>query len=102
MADTCDYMQTDTRKELERVRAELDEAKGYLGRLFLHYAPQCELQPTLIGICTQIDNCMMQIKDLTELREAASVVLTFARRDLRLGKLQATRDLEAVLAKVRP
>jgi hypothetical protein len=33
MAETCDYMQTDTRKELERVRAERDALKAEVEQL---------------------------------------------------------------------
>ena len=35
---------------------EAEEAYGYLSRLFKFCAPQCEPLPTLIGVCTQIDN----------------------------------------------
>lgn len=35
---------------------EKEEAYGYLSRLFLHCAPQCEVLPSLLGVCTQIDN----------------------------------------------
>lgn len=35
---------------------ERDEAYGYLSRLFVSCAPQCEPLPTLPGLATQIDN----------------------------------------------
>jgi hypothetical protein len=35
------------------------EAYGYLARLFVHYAPQCEPLPTLMGVVTQIDNLLV-------------------------------------------
>ncbi len=34
------------------------EAHGYLSRLLVHYAPQCEPLPDLMGICSQIDNLL--------------------------------------------
>ena len=36
--------------------SEAEQAYGYLSRLFVHLAPQCTPLPTLMGICTQIDN----------------------------------------------
>jgi hypothetical protein len=37
-------------------QAETGGAYGYLSRLFVTCAPQCEPLPTLLGVCTQIDN----------------------------------------------
>jgi hypothetical protein len=37
-------------------QAETDRAYAYLSRLFVVCAPQCEPLPTLLGVCTQIDN----------------------------------------------
>lgn len=35
---------------------EADEAYGYLSGLFKLVAPQCDPLPSLMGLCTQIDN----------------------------------------------
>jgi len=43
--------------------SERDEAYGYLSRLFLHYAPQCQPLPTLPGLCTQIDNLIVGLAE---------------------------------------
>ena len=39
------------------------EAYGYLSRLFKLVAPQCEPLPTLIGLCTQIDNAFVYVRE---------------------------------------
>jgi len=45
--------------QLDKAREEERKAYGYLGRLFLHCAPQCVLLPDLMGLCTQIDNLIV-------------------------------------------
>lgn len=37
---------------------EATQAHGYLSRLLVHAAPQCEPFPDLLGLCTQIDNLL--------------------------------------------
>lgn len=39
------------------------ESYDYLARLFTHYAPQCKPLPTLLGLCTQIDNLLVALTD---------------------------------------
>lgn len=36
--------------------SEAEQAYGYLSRVFEVVAPQCKPLPTLMGLCTQIDN----------------------------------------------
>lgn len=43
-------------------RSQAAQAYGYLSRLFKHCAPQCEPLPDLIGICTQIDNLIVGLR----------------------------------------
>lgn len=43
-------------EEAEKRANDYDAAHGYLSRLFLTWAPQCEVMPTLTGLATQIDN----------------------------------------------
>ncbi len=69
--------------DIAALQSKYDEEYGYLGRLFLSYAPQCALLPDLIGVCTQIDNCMTEIKDLRTLQSKHERVVTAA-RDVRL------------------
>jgi hypothetical protein len=45
-----------------RGRAEIEQAYGYLSRLFLRCAPQCEALSDLLGVCTQIDNYIVGLK----------------------------------------
>lgn len=40
------------------------EAHAYLSRLLTHLHPQCEPLPDLMGLCTQIDNALTEIKTL--------------------------------------
>ena len=46
-----------------RPEQEGDQAYGYLSRLFVHCAPRCEPLPTLMGLCTQIDNLIVGLKE---------------------------------------
>ena len=43
--------------------SEATQAYGYLARLFKEVAPQCSPLPTLMGLCTQIDNYIAGIRN---------------------------------------
>lgn len=51
------------------------EVYGYLSRLFLHYAPQCEPLPTLPGLATQIDNLLVGMRRQEEYNAAVAAEL---------------------------
>ena len=44
--------------EIERLRAERDEARAYFSRLLQIKHPTVEPLPDLLGVCTQIDNAL--------------------------------------------
>lgn len=43
--------------------ADTSEAYGYLTRLFKTYAPQCEPLGDLLGVCSQIDNMLVGMRE---------------------------------------
>lgn len=47
----------------EQAERERDEARDYLARLFVAYAPECIPLPGLLGVCTQIDNLLVGFRD---------------------------------------
>jgi hypothetical protein len=48
----------DAADEIERLRAERDEARAYFSRLLQIKHPTVEPLPDLLGVCTQIDNAL--------------------------------------------
>jgi hypothetical protein len=57
--------------EIERLRAERDEARAYLSRLLQIRHPTVEPLPDLLGVCTQIDNALAGLlAERDRLREA--------------------------------
>jgi hypothetical protein len=68
--------------EVERRRAENEEARKQLASLFLHYAPQCEPLPDLLGVVSQIDNCMTQLRELKRFRDVWPTVQDLAKDSL--------------------
>jgi hypothetical protein len=59
-----------------------EEAYGYLSRLFVRYAPQCEPLPTLLGVVTQIDNLLTGLRERAEAAEARIAQLEQAWRPI--------------------
>jgi hypothetical protein len=59
--------------------SERFEAHAYLSRLIVHYAPQCEPLPTLLGVCSQIDNLLEALPPAPEvkrIREGMGLIVT--------------------------
>lgn len=61
-------------------RDQETEAYQYLKRLFLHLAPQCCVLPDLLGVCTQVDNAIVGLKE-----DKAALLATVEMLDKRLG-----------------
>jgi len=61
--------------EIERLRAERDEARAYLSRLLQIRHPTVEPLPDLLGVCTQIDNALAGLlAERDRLREALQLI----------------------------
>ena len=70
-------------ERIEAQAAAIDDVRGYLSRLLQSLHPTIELLPTMLGVCTQIDNVLAgQKEEITRLRAA----LVTARRDGMEGK----------------
>lgn len=74
-------------QQLAALTEARDMAHSYLSRLLVHVAPQCEPEPSLLGLCTQIDNgfagLSAQVHTLTEARDGLRADLELVRKALR-------------------
>jgi type I site-specific restriction endonuclease len=77
MADAADLIDSQ-QERIEAQAAAIDDVRGYLSRLLQSLHPAIDLLPTMLGVCTQVDNVLAgQKEEITRLRAA----LATARRD---------------------
>lgn len=84
------------RVERDALTQQLEQAYGYLSRLFLHCAPQCEALPTLLGVATQIDSYIASAHQRAEAAEASHVRLREALKEQRPALERAWQLLEGL------
>lgn len=86
----------DACKEREKAEREQDEATHYLARLLTGLYPECEPLPSLIGVCTQIDNILAGLViERDEAQAELARVLWLVRRVLTRTPHSMCGDAEA-------